>query len=70
MTVKEKILNAGMSDGVYTAEDFIRRARPALFEALSDAQKHDFIRMARAEQEAYLRAMLSEMKIRIPKYGF
>ena len=70
MTVKEQIFSAGFSEGVYTKDDFIRQARPAIFGALSDIQKHVFIRLANREQEIYIEAILKDMKIKIPVERF
>jgi hypothetical protein len=66
MTVKEQIYNAGLSGGVYTAEDFLRHARPAIFGVLNDSQKHAFIRMAGREQKIYMEAMLEGLGIKMP----
>jgi hypothetical protein len=66
MTVKEQILSAGIPGEAFTMEDFIRQARPAIFGALSDSQKHSFIRMAKLEQEVYIEAMLREIGIKTP----
>jgi hypothetical protein len=66
MTVKERIFNAGLSNAAFTAEEFISHARPAIFGALDDGQKHAFIRMERREQGIYVEAVLKEMGIKIP----
>lgn len=66
MTVKESILSTGISGSVYSAEDFIRHARPAIFGALNDSQKHVFIRLSPGEQRIYVVAILKDMGIRIP----
>jgi len=67
MTVKEQIFHAGLTGGVYTMEDFLRQARPAIFGALSDGQKHIFIRLSNREQEIYIEAMLKDLGIKIPE---
>jgi hypothetical protein len=70
MTVKEQIFSAGFSEGVYTKDDFIRQARPAIFGALNDTQKYEFIRLAKREQEIYIEAILKDMKIKFPAAQF
>jgi hypothetical protein len=67
MTVKEQVLNTGFTFGAYTAEDFIIRARPVIFGALTDDQKHSFIRMAGREQEIFIEAVLKDLGIKIPE---
>jgi len=66
MTVKEQIFSAGLDNGIYTAEDFIRQARPAIFGALHDSQKHIFIKLSPREQEIYIEAILKDLGIKIP----
>lgn len=66
MTVKEQIFNTGFFGEVYTPDDLIRHVRPAVFGALSDNQKHSFIRLAKREQEIYIEAILKESGIKMP----
>jgi len=63
----EKIISSGFLMGLHTREELLNSARPAVFAALDDRKKPEFMRMARREQEIFIEAVLGDLGIKIPK---